>query len=180
MILAKRNIMKYSILPLVLLLFTSCCSKKASITEPMNYHLESNCPEDGTCTITVYPNQKLEVLTDETGSIYYKKVAATNSSVFHFQYNKTVEEGIQDGQYQEELLFEYSNENLPLQLADQSLQTSKMLFGRHCFCKGQAGYFLVNSGNLYLDQTKGKTTINLEFKVTEVPQIITEIQGNWK
>ena len=146
----------------------------------MNYNLESICPEDGTCTITVYPNQKLEILTDDIGSIYYNKIDAINYSVFYFQYNKTVEEGIQDGHYQEELIFEFNNENLPLQLGDQSLKTSKMLFGRHCFCKGQAGYFLINSGNLNLDQTKGKTTIDLQFKITEVPQIITKIQGNWK
>jgi len=163
-----------------MILFISCCSKKVLITEPMKYNLQSNCPEDGTCTIIVYPNQKLEILTDDIGSLYYKKVAATNSSVFHFQYTKTVEEGIQDGHYQEELIFEYSNENLPLQLNDQLLQTSKMLFGRHCYCKGQAGYFMVNSGRLNLDQTKGKATINLQFKIPEVPQIITQIQGNWK
>jgi hypothetical protein len=163
-----------------MILFISCSSKKASTTKPMNYNLESNCPKDGTCTITVFPNQKLEILTDDIGSLYYKKVTAINSSVFHFQYTKTVEEGIQDGHYQEELIFEYSNENLPLQLNDQLLQTSKMLFGRHCYCKGQAGYFMVNSGRLNLDQTKGKATINLQFKILEVPQIITQIQGNWK
>jgi hypothetical protein len=172
--------MKYSVLPIVLILFISCCSKKVSTTEPMNYTIESNCPEDGTCTITIYPNEKLEILTDETGAIYYKKIADINSTVFHFQYNRTVEEGIQDGQYQEEVIFEYSNENLPLNLTDLSLEKTKMLFGRHCFCKGQAGYFRVNFGNLNLSQTKGKTTMNLQFKVPEVPQIITEIQGNWK
>jgi hypothetical protein len=172
--------MKYSVLPIVLILFISCCSKKVSFTEPMNYSIESNCPEDGTCNITVYPNEKLEILTDGTGAIYYKKIADSNSVVFHFQYNRTVEEGVQDGQYQEELIFEYSNENLPLNLTDLSLEKTKMLFGRHCFCKGQAGYFRVNSGNLNLGQTKGKTTIHLQFKVTEVPQIITKIQGNWQ
>ena len=172
--------MKYTILPFVMVLLISCCSKKTSIVESVNSKLVSMCPKDGTCTITIYPNEKLEILTDETGAIYYKKIADNNSSVFHFQYSRTVEEGIQDGQYQEEVIFDYSNDDLSLNLTDLSLQKSKMLFGRHCFCKGQAGYFLVNSGSLNLNQSKEQTTLDLQFKISEVPQIITQIQSNWK
>ena len=172
--------MKYTILPFVLVLLISCCSKKTSIVEPVNSKLASMCPEDGTCTITIYPNEKLEILTDGTGAIYYKKIADSNSTIFHFQYIRTMEEGIQDGQYQEEVIFEYSNDNLSLNLTDLSLQKTKMLFGRHCFCKGQAGYFLVNSGSLNLNQSKEQTTLDLQFKISEVPQIITQIQSNWK
>lgn len=159
------------------LLFSCKAQKNVSSTMP---RLSSECPKDGTCTITIFTNEKLEILTDETGAIYYKKIADTNSTVFHFQYTRTVAEGIQDGHYQEEVIFEYSNDNLPLNLTDQSLQKTKMLFGRHCFCKGQAGYFLVNSGSLNLNQLRGKTTINLSFKIDEVPQIITQIQGDWE
>lgn len=171
--------MKYTILPFVLILFSCCGSKKTSTTESVIYNLESNCPDDGICTITVYPNEKLEILTDETGSIYYKKVADKNSGIVHFQYNKTVEEGIQDGQYKEELLFEYNGNNVSLDLSDSALQTTKMLYGRHCFCKGEAGYFRVNSGSLKFKQSKEKTAVDLQFKIVEVPQIITQIKGNW-
>lgn len=157
------------------LLFSCKAQKNVSSTMPK---LSSECPQDGTCTITVFTNEKLEILTDETGAIYYKKIADTNSTIFHFQYTRTVEEGIQDGHYQEEVIFEYSNENLPLNLTDQSLQKTKMLFGRHCFCKGQAGYFLVNSGSLNLEQYKGKTIIDVQFKISEIPQIITQIKGS--
>lgn len=172
--------MKHILLPLILVLSFSCCSKKMKPTQPMSYTLESSCPNDGTCKITIYPNEKLEILTDETGAVYYKKTAASNSTVFHFQYDRTAEEGVQDGQYQEELIFEYSNDSFPLNLTHQSLQKTKMLFGRHCFCKGQAGYFLVNAGSLNLNQTKGQTTLDLQFQITEVPQAITQIQSTWK
>ena len=172
--------MKYIQLPLILLLLVSCTSKKALNINPMKNNIESFCPEDGICSITVYPNEKLEILTDETGAIYYKKIADSTTTVFHFQYTRTVQEGIQDGHYQEEVLFEYSNDSVPLYLADQSLQKTNMLFGRHCFCKGQAGFFLVNSGSLNLNQSKEQTIANLQFQITEVPQIITQIKGSWK
>ena len=171
--------MKYILLPLILVLSFSCCGKKIKTTQPMSYNLESDCPTDGTCKITIYPNEKLEIVTDKTGAIYYKKIADNNSTIFHFQYTRTAEEGVQDGQYQEEVLFEYSNANLPLHITDQSLQSTKMLFGRHCFCKGQAGYFVVKSGSLNLNQSKAKTTLDLQFQIAEVPQIIRQLQGNW-
>lgn len=172
--------MKYILLPFALIFVFSCSSKKASITEPTNYDLKSFCPEDGICTLTIYPNEKLDILTDETGSIYYKKSTSPHSSVVHFQYNKTVEEGLQDGHYQEEVIFEINHKNLPLNLTDQSLQITKMLFGRHCFCKGQAGYFRVNSGSLKFEHSKKTTSIDLQFKIVEVPQIITQIKRNGK
>lgn len=173
--------MRHLILLNTLLLFLSCSSNKTKIAESnIGCTLESICPDDGTCSIIVYSNQKLEILTDETGSLYYKKVADENSKIVHFQYKKTVEENVQDGHYQEELIFELNTNETSLYLSDESLQNTKMIFGRHCFCKGQAGYFQIKSGKLDLKQLDGKNSLTIEFKASEVPQIISQIKANWK
>jgi hypothetical protein len=46
-----------------------------------------------------------------------------------------------------------------------------MLFGRFCYCKGQAGNFKVKNGNLKITKDK----IDLDFEIKEVPQIIKNI-----
>ena len=55
-----------------------------------------------------------------------------------------------------------------------------MLFGRHCFCKGQAGYFKVNEGNLNFENKKGTINVDLKFRVTKVPQLYTVVKATIK
>jgi len=50
-----------------------------------------------------------------------------------------------------------------------------MLYGRHCYCKGQAGLFNVSNGKLILEQNNKQIKVLLDFKINEVPQLITSI-----
>jgi hypothetical protein len=51
-----------------------------------------------------------------------------------------------------------------------------MLFGRHCFCKGSAGYYMVKTGKLKISTEKEKTLYKLYFKVNNLPQLFSEVQ----
>jgi hypothetical protein len=82
-----------------------------------------------------------------------------------------------DGQHREEIVFEINNSDSKITLSDKNLQDSKMLFGRHCFCRGQAGYYKVNEGTLNLQNTNGVITVDLDFKVTKVPQLYTSVKA---
>ncbi len=73
-----------------------------------------------------------------------------------------------------------TNTRSEMSYSDFALQNTKMLFGRHCFCRGQAGYFKVNQGTLTMERKKGSSSIDLDFKIAEVPQLFTKVKATIK
>ena len=170
---------KLFLLPLALgLSFCNC--QKSTIPKNNTVAIESECPENGKCTIQIFRNKNMEVKTDEFGSIYQAMNDDSNKSVVVYQYNRNVEEGLQDGQHREEIIFEINNSDAEIQLSDKELQETKMLFGRHCYCKGQAGNFKVEKGTLNLTNKAGIVTVALDFQITKVPQLFTTVRATVK
>lgn len=170
---------KLFLIPLALgLSFCNC--KKNSVSKPVVAFIESTCPENGKCSLEIITNKSLEITTDEFGKFYYTLKNDASKSVIHYQYNRTVEEGLQDGQHKEEIVFEINNSDEKISYSDFALQNTKMLFGRHCFCRGQAGYFKVNQGTLTMERKKGSSSIDLDFKIAEVPQLFTKVKATIK
>lgn len=141
---------------------------------------ESNCPPDGTCKIEVLKNKSLVVKKDDIGAIYYQLIDDVTKNVIHYEYNQTSDENLEDGGLREEILFEVDQNSSELQLSSMALQQTKMLYGRHCYCKGGAGYFKVENGTLTISKTnKNKHSLLLDFKVSEVPQTISTIKAQY-
>jgi hypothetical protein len=132
----------------------------------------SNCPENGTCTIEIFKNQSLDIKSDEFGGIYYDKAENPDTSIILYSYNKNIKEGIHDGGYREDVVFEIKNSDKEISLSNENLQNTKMLFGRFCFCRGQTGNYKVTDGNLKLSNKKGEIQIDLNYNITKVPQLI--------
>jgi len=120
------------------------------------------------------------VKTDDLGGIYYHMEDNSNTSIIKYEYNRTVEEGLQDGQHREEIVFEINNNATELKLRDADLQTTKMLFGRHCFCKGQAGFFRIEEGTLNLSNKNEVISFDLDFKTHSVPQLFEKVKASVK
>ncbi len=164
-------------------LFTFCNCKKELVSKqnilPMQ-SIISECPPNGICTIEILRNKSLDIKTDDIGANYYTLIDNSTTSVIRYQYNKNVPKDLQDGQHREEIVFEINNETKSLNLKDLDLQKTKMLFGRLCYCRGQTGYYKVTSGNLKLDQLEEIYTIDLNFKVTQVPQLYNTVQVSVK
>lgn len=154
-----------------------CKCNQSSMAKSTISSIESACPENGKCSIEIIKNKSLDVKTDEFGGIYYTLNDDVAKSVIHYQYNRNVEEGLQDGQHREEIVFEISNSESEIRLSDGMLQSSKMLFGRHCFCRGQAGFFKVEQGVLNLSNKAGVVKVDLDFKITKVPQLFTKVKA---
>jgi hypothetical protein len=153
---------------------TFCSSQKSTIkNNPVV--IEKPCPDDGICTVEILRNKRMEIKKDDFGSIYYQTVDSHETSVVIYQYNRKVEKGLQDGNYREEIVFEIKKTDKKLLLQDLKLQQTKMLYGRFCFCKGETGYYEVTKGTLKLNQVNNNINFDLDFIVTEVPQIITTI-----
>lgn len=173
---------KLFLIPLALVVSFCNCKKNATPNKPSNptTEISSACPEDGTCTVEIFRNKSLEIKTDGIGAMYYQMNDSPEMSVIHYQYTRNTVKGLQDGSYREEILFEVASSDTTLSLTDVSLQKTKMLFGRHCFCRGQAGYFKVTEGHLQLAQRKDGIQFSLEFKINQVPQIIQKIEASIK
>lgn len=173
-----KKMKKIAFLPMALAL-TFCTSQKATVTNNPIVTVNS-CPDDGKCTVEILRNKRIEIKTDDLGSIYYHIIESSETSVILYQYNLTVDKDLQDGNYREEIVFEIKNTDKKLQLTGTVLQQTKMLFGRFCFCKGQTGYYKVEDGTLTLNQKENSVDFNLDFTITKVPQIIKAIQTSVK
>ena len=175
--------MKTSMGLVVILIFFGCSSKKnsSSTTNGATYYsILSACPEEGTCAVELLRNKSLNVKADEFGSIYYQLLDSEGTNVIRYTYDKTVPEGLQDGNHREEIIFEISTTNQTLTLTGKELQQTKMLFGRFCFCRGQTGSYKVEDGTLNLTQKDDSVHFDLQFANGKVPQLLATIKVNLK
>lgn len=160
------------LLPIFILI--SCCASKS---EKSFSNIESACPDDGKCTIEIIKNKSLDIKSDETGSNYYQLLDNIATSVIHYQYKRNTVKGFQDGNYTEEILFEITNKDTSFSISNITLQKTKMMYGRFCYCKGQTGYYLINEGNLKFKKKNSNIQFDLDFKNNKVPQIIQKISA---
>lgn len=124
--------------------------------------------------IYLLKNKKLDIL-ETNGSLEYKIVDSENTNVLQFSYEKDMDKVAVDGGYREEIVFEIPNTVTEQNYSDKELQNTKMLFGRYCFCRGATGLYKVNQGKLHVDLSKKEIHFELQFKITEVPQVINEV-----
>jgi len=158
------------------LLFLSCTSKKEYIDLQHNpITITTACPENGKCEVTIHPDKTIVLTTTESGDVYYALEESKDKIVIVYTYNKTVPKDVMDASYREEIIFELTKSIGPMEISNAGLSQTKMLFGRFCFCKGATGYYNIRSGKLKTANLNGETAIDLNFHISEVPQIIENI-----
>ncbi len=166
------------LIPIIFLLFITCKSQQTYsdklLSEKKVINLFENCPNDGNCSIEIFPDSELEVKQDEFGNSY-PVINSGNKLVIQYLYKKTPIENTADSNYSETIYFEIDNDKINLDLQNEKLQEVKLLYGRLCYCKGTTGYFKVNKGNLQVKMNRENLTINLQFEVKKIPQIINTI-----
>jgi len=155
----------------IVLLFALACSPAKTSWQPGAVSLTGDCSKQADCTIELHPNKSVIIKTALNG-MRYKLADQPGMNVIVYKYNKIIKGNIQDAGYREEIVFEYDGKK-PLTLDGSELQNTKMLFGRFCYCKGQTGYYPVRQGQLSIDEN---ANAKLHFTVTEVPQVVKEIQ----
>lgn len=159
-----------------ILTLVGCKTKQTTlITEKQKFIASSDCQEDGVCSVEIIPDSFLSVKTDEFGHIY-TTIEKGEKVIFKFTYSRIVDEKYVDGQYAEEIYAEF-DQNLPeINLKNKNLSKVKLLFNRMCYCKGSAGFYHVENGELSFKKT-GKNTYNIQlnFKMDKVPQVIRSI-----
>ncbi|AWA29491.1 hypothetical protein HYN48_04970 [Flavobacterium magnum] len=149
-------------------------SARQSATRPLA--VQSGCPEDGVCTIAKYQNKSIVVTEGERGSLSYQLQDAPSTDVYVLTYTRNVPEGVQDGTYREEIIFESVHTNTATVMEGAALQNAKLLFGRFCYCKGQTGYYRIDKGTLRVSGSTKQRQFSLDFRISETPQILSAIR----
>ena len=168
--------MRYLYILIMGFIIYSCNAKQKLFTEDKTENLLSLCPEDGTCTFEVLQNKTLEIKKDNFGALY-PEIKGGDNIVLKHEYKRHEIPNTVDGHYSEQILMELNPDNLDLELENLEFKNIKVLFARFCYCKGQTGYYPVKQGKLAISKlSKDKFKLNLNFKVDEMPQVITEIK----
>ena len=166
-----------NILLLSILLIVSCKTTKKNNFVISNSMSQStiNCPENGDCSIELIPSKSLEFKTDNIG-MSYPVITEGNKTIFKYTYNRKSIKNTQDGNYTEIVYAELGETISDLDINNIDLQNVKLYFGRLCYCKGQTGYYPIKNGNFKITSLDNDSVnFKLNFKISEVPQIITEI-----
>ena len=166
-----------NILLSIIILFLSCKStKNLNFTVQENIFIQTeNCPDNGTCSIELIPNQALKFNKDEFGNSY-PVITEGEKTILKYTYTKNPATNTQDSKYTEIVYAELERNTTPISLTNKELQTIKLYFGRLCYCKGQTGYYPIKNGAFKLEKLDENTMkIEFEFKISEVPQVISKI-----
>lgn len=168
---------KYILLPLIGLVI-ACCSTKTSKTMANNSKktkIESPCPEEGICSFEILQNKSMNVKTDGIDKVYYELEENPDKVVFLYKYQKKIaDKTLQDAGYSEEIVFEMDKNYTDFSFSDKGIQSTKMLFGVFCYCKGKAGNYRVTKGNL----VKKGLELQIDLPPIVDNQLITHIKIN--
>ena len=172
--------MKALYLLIPLFMANACKTQTGNVISSENTTMEqmenktTGCPEEGTCSVVIHKNKSLSIEKDEFGALYPQLVDGTNT-VVEYTYLKEGPEGTADGNYSETIHFEIPAATTTLTKENASLQDVKLLYGKHCFCRGEAGYYTISNGKLLVEKSTQGIKFDLKFKVEKTSQVVTHI-----
>ena len=139
-----------------------------------------NCAIDTQCSIEIIPNSNLLVKQDELQNSHLN-IEEGEKTVVKYEFKRNELPNTADAHHSELIYFEIDKNNNQLFLTNEALQNVKMIYGRFCYCKdGTSGYFKVTQGRLKLSRNDNELSIDFNFKVGKIPQLLTEIKETIK
>ena len=166
--------MKNILLILVLSIVSISCKPNYVVSQHI-IQKATICPENSNCSIELIPNKSIEFKTDNIG-ILYPVITEGEKTILKYTFNKNPISNTQDSNYTEIVYAELDKNITEIDLTDTDFKNVKLYFGRLCYCKGATGYYPIKKGTFKLTKvSKNTLKINLNFEISEVPQIISEI-----
>jgi hypothetical protein len=153
---------------------TETDTTKTNTTNKDMVVIMDDCPENAECTLALKNSASMTINEDSIGMLY-PTIDNGDNMVVHYTYLKKGPEGTADGDYSETLHFEIPTNTSKLSLADGDLQNVGLLFGKHCFCRGEAGYYKVTKGSLILIKTEKELTFDISYTVDKTSQKMNHI-----
>ena len=168
--------MKFPAFFILVFLLLSCKAQNTNtLTKTKEFSSNTECPKEGDCSFELFSNSSINLVLRE-GTPSYTTIEKGNKTVFKFSFKKNVDKRAVDGHYIEEVLAEFDGDISDLILENKELRKVNLILNRICYCKGSYGSYVVIKGKLSLKKIKKNTySLNMDFKVDEVPQVITSI-----
>ena len=161
---------------IVCMVFMISCKSNYTVSQQINQKV-TTCPENGTCSIELIPNKSIVFETDNIG-IMYPVISEGDKTILKYTYKRNEIPNTQDGNYTEIVYAELPATISPIELSNEALQDVKLYFGRLCYCKGETGYFPIKNGDFKITKNdRNSFNIDFNFKISEVPQIISKISA---
>ncbi|RFN58742.1 hypothetical protein [Marixanthomonas ophiurae] len=173
--------MKAFFLMLPLLMVNACNTTKTtqvSSSENETELMENNkeqCPENGVCTVEIQKNKQIILKKDEATAMFYPEINDGDNMLVIYTFSQKGPEGTVDGDYSETIHFEIPSNMNELDIKDASLQDVNLLYGKHCYCKGEAGFYKVEKGNLHVTKSNNELHFNLQFTVNKTSHKLSNI-----
>lgn len=159
----------------------SCKTKVDQVSPNSNEikdDIKTECPDGGVCSVEVFKNKDLNLLEDGTGA-FYPEIVDGDNIVVQFTYLVEGPEGSVDGDYSETIHFEINNSEGSLNLKNEELKKINLVFGKHCYCKGEAGYYPVQKGSIQLEKSTETLSFSLNFIMDHPSHKISTIVGTY-
>jgi len=155
---------------------TNCTIDQSSKETKVEFTENTNgyTPNKENYSVTVTKNSSLTIKEDTTGKDY-PVIEKGENIVVEFKYLEKGPEGTADGDYSETLHFEVPNSANKISLKDADLQNVDLLYGKHCFCKGEAGYYKVINGQLLIIKTEKELSFDVSFTINETSQKVKRV-----
>ena len=167
----------YLLIPI--LMFNACKTQTETVgtsqqTKMTQLKDKTICPDEGTCSVIVYQNSTLTINEDTTGALY-PQIEEGDNLVVEYTYLKEGPAGTADGSYSETIHFEIPSNVRSLRKENASLAEVGLLYGKHCFCPGEAGYYPITKGKLSVENTGESITFDVSFDQEKTSQKISRI-----
>lgn len=141
----------------------------------MKTNITIACPEEGTCKVNVFEKKAITWHTDEIGQNYYRLTDDPTKTVYQYEYVVAGPEGTADGELREKIVFELSSQTQDFTLENEALSAINLIYGRYCFCRGQAGTIAIDKGTFEVVHTKNQRNIRIQFHQEAFPQAFKDI-----
>ncbi len=123
----------------------------------------SVAPENGKVMATRAYDKALNLNGFE--QLYPQTIYNPETVLVEYSFDRNKAEGNHaDDFYKEEIFMEIPAKAFKKEYKDTALEEVKLVYGKHCYCKGEAGYFKITNGTLKVDHSDKQTKVKLAFK----------------
>lgn len=163
----------FKIIVLASFIILGCKSKKPEIKSDDN--TVSNKIQS---MLKIHDNTSIDLKIDPIGSLYYELTPNEAFLVISYRYEENTAEDIMDGHYIEEILFQLKKPLHPDTISQSNLADNRAIFNRQCFCRGEAGTYLITEGSLILEEKKNDYQFKFDFTIQSGRQFTKNFSGN--
>lgn len=136
--------------------------------------VKSAIPENGTITATREFEKGLNL--NGFNELYPQPHFDPKAVLVQYEFNRNRSEDLYaDDFYKEEIFMEIPAEAFKKEYKNADLEQVKLVYGKHCYCKGEAGYYKITDGTLKVDHSDKQTKVKLSFK-SPVSSLIENIE----